>query len=50
MFIAFALLLAIAWVLGFTVMKVTSVAIHLLIILAVVSLIAHFVRGKQSTT
>ena len=46
MFIAIAVLLAIAWVLGFTVMKVSSVAIHLLILLAVVSLVAHFVRGR----
>jgi hypothetical protein len=50
MFIAIALLLAIAWIFGFTVMKVTSVAIHLLIILAVVSLAAHFFRGARSAT
>jgi hypothetical protein len=50
MFIAVALLLAIAWVLGFTVMKVSSVAIHLLIVLAVVSLAVHFFRGTRSTT
>ena len=46
MFIAIALLLAIAWVLGFTVMKVSSFAIHLLILLAVASLVMHFVRGR----
>jgi hypothetical protein len=49
MFIAVALLLAIAWLLGFTVMKVSSVAIHLLIILAVVSLVVHFFRGARSS-
>ena len=46
MFIAIAILLAIAWIFGFTVMKVSSVAIHLLILLAVVSLVMHFVRGR----
>jgi hypothetical protein len=49
MLIALAVLLAIAWVLGFTVMKVSSVAIHLLILFAVVSLIAHFFRRGAST-
>jgi hypothetical protein len=48
MFIAIAVLLAIAWILGFTVMKVSSVAIHLLILFAVASLIAHFVRGART--
>ncbi len=50
MFIAIALLLAIAWIFGFTVMKVSSVAIHLLIVLAVVALVAHFFRGARTTT
>jgi Family of unknown function (DUF5670) len=50
MFIAIAVLLAIAWIFGFTIMKVTSVAIHLLVILAVVSLVAHFFRGSRSST
>lgn len=49
MLIALAILLAVAWILGFTVMKVSSVAIHVLIVLAVVSLIAHFFRRGAST-
>jgi hypothetical protein len=49
MLIALAVLLAVAWVLGFTVMKVSSVAIHLLILFAVASLVAHFFRGSKST-
>src|SRR3954468_8984058 len=44
MLIALAIILGIAWLLGFTVFKVTSVAIHLLIILAVVSLVGHLLR------
>jgi hypothetical protein len=45
MFILLAIILGIAWVLGFTVFHVTSVGIHLLIVLAIVSVVVHFVRG-----
>jgi len=49
MFIALAILLVLAWVLGFTVLHVSSFAIHLLVLLAVVSLVAHFFRRSGST-
>jgi hypothetical protein len=49
MFILLAILLAIAWLGGFTVMHVSSTLIHLLLILAVVSLIAHVARGRRVT-
>jgi len=49
MFIALAIILALAWILGFTVMHVSSFAIHLLILLAVVSAVAHFARGRRLT-
>jgi hypothetical protein len=45
MLLILAVLLAIAWIFGFAVFHVASGAIHILIILAVVGLIAHFVRG-----
>ncbi len=45
MLLILAIILGIAWVFGFTVFHVASAAIHILIILAIVSLIAHFVRG-----
>lgn len=48
MLVALALLLVVAWVLGFTVMKVTSVAIHLLLLFAVVAFIAHFFRRASA--
>jgi hypothetical protein len=48
MFILLAIILAVAWVLGFTVMHVSSAAIHLLIILAVVSAVVHLVRGRRT--
>ena len=42
----FAVLL-IMWFLGFTVFHVASGLIHLLLILAVISLVMHFVRGRS---
>jgi hypothetical protein len=45
MLLILAIILGVAWVFGFTVFHVASVAIHILLILAVVSLIAHFLRG-----
>jgi Family of unknown function (DUF5670) len=48
MLLILAVILAVAWVFGFTVFHVASAAIHILIILAVVSLIAHLVRGGRA--
>lgn len=42
----FAILL-VMWLLGFTVFHVASGLIHLLLILAVISLVMHFVRGRR---
>ena len=40
-------ILLVCWILGFTVMHVSSFLIHLLLIAAVISLILHFVRGSR---
>lgn len=45
MFILLAIILGVAWLLGFTVFHVASAAIHLLILLAIASVVVHFVRG-----
>ena len=45
--ILFALLL-IAWIFGFVVFHVAGALIHLLLIIAVISLILHFVRGART--
>jgi hypothetical protein len=51
MFIGLALLLAVVWLLSLVVFKVSAAAIHLLILAAVVSFIAHVVsRGRRVTT
>ena len=45
--ILFAVLL-IAWVGGFTVFHVAGALIHLLLILAIVSLVMHFLMGRRA--
>ncbi|HEY7954724.1 MAG TPA: lmo0937 family membrane protein [Polyangia bacterium] len=51
MLLLLAVLLGIAWILGFGVYHVTTAAIHILLVLAVVALVLHFVRGvsRRST-
>ena len=47
MLIAVFAVLLIMWLLGFTVFHVAGGLIHLLLILAVISLVMHFVRGRS---
>ena len=49
MLLLLGIILAIAWIFGFTVYHVASGAIHLLILLAVISVVVHFVRRTRST-
>jgi len=49
MFLLLAIILGIAWIGGFAIFHVTSVAIHILLVLAIVSVAMHFVRGKRAT-
>ena len=48
MLLILAVILAIAWVFGFTVFHVAGAAIHILLILAVVGVIAHLLRGRAA--
>jgi hypothetical protein len=49
MFILLAVVLAVAWILGFTVMKVSSLAIHILLAVALASVVVHLLRrGRRS--
>jgi hypothetical protein len=50
MLLLLAIILGIAWVLGFGIFHVASFAIHLLVVLAVISLVAHLVRRGTGTT
>lgn len=48
MFLAVAVILAILWVILFFAVHITSFAIHILIILAVLSLIGHLFTGRKA--
>lgn len=49
MFIAVAVVLLIIWIIAFLFLHVTSFLIHLLIIFAIISFIAHFITGRRAT-
>jgi len=49
MWIGIALLLVVVWVVSFLALHISSALIHLLLIVAVISLVVHFVRGRSST-
>jgi hypothetical protein len=48
MFIALFAVLLVLWLLGFLAFHVAGGLIHLLLILAVVSLVVHFIRGRSA--
>ena len=48
MLLAIAIILLIAWLLGFVAFHVTAFAIHILLILFVIFLILHFVRRARA--
>ena len=47
MLLLLAVILALAWIAGFGVFHVASSAIHLLVLLAVIAVVVHFVRGRR---
>jgi hypothetical protein len=48
-FLILFLVLIVAWLLGFTMFHVASALIHILLVLAIISIILHFVRGRGRT-
>ena len=50
MFLTIALVLFVIWVLCLLVFKVTAGAVHLIVAIAVIALIVHFVRGRRTPT
>lgn len=48
MFLALAIILGIAWLLGFTLFHAAGFAIHILLIFAVISILVHFVSGNRT--
>jgi Family of unknown function (DUF5670) len=41
-------ILLIAWILGFGVFHVASAMIHILLVVALISLVLHFIRGPRA--
>ena len=48
MLLIIALIIGIAWLLGFTVFHVASGAIHLVLVVAVIVAIVHFVQSRRA--
>ncbi|THD79415.1 MAG: lmo0937 family membrane protein [Phenylobacterium sp.] len=48
MFVIIAAILVILWLLGFLAFHVTTAAIHILLLIAVVLIVLHFVRGRRA--
>jgi hypothetical protein len=46
MLLILAIILLIAWLCGFLVFHVTSSLIHLIVVIAIILFILHFVRGR----
>ena len=47
MLLVLCLILFVAWVLGFAAFHVAGGLIHILLLIAVIALIMHFVRGRS---
>jgi hypothetical protein len=48
MLLILGIILLVAWLLGLFVFKVTAGLIHLLVVIAVVVFILHFIRGRRA--
>jgi hypothetical protein len=49
MLLALAILLGLAWILGFGVFHVASAAIHVLVVLAIIAVVVHIIQGRRVT-
>ena len=50
MFLTIALVLIVLWALGFFIFPVVGGLVHILLIIAVVAIIWHFLKGRNTTT
>ena len=48
MFLGLALLLIILWAAGFLAFHIAGGLIHLLLVIALISIVVHFVRGRST--
>ena len=49
-FMILFLVLLLAWILGFTVFHVTSALIHIVLVLAIISFVVHFLFGRRTAS
>jgi hypothetical protein len=49
-FLVLFVVLLLAWIFSWAIFHVAGGLLHILLIVAVISLILHFVRGRKSTT
>lgn len=47
MFLVLGIVLFLAWIGGFVIFHVTAFVIHILLILAIISIVFHFLRGSR---
>jgi hypothetical protein len=48
MFAIIAVILVVMWLLGFFALHISSFLIHILLLIAVISIVMHFVRGRST--
>jgi len=48
MLMILAIILLIAWLCGFLVFHVSSALIHILVVIAIILFILHFIRGRRT--
>ncbi len=49
MFLTIAIVLLVLWALGFFIFPVIGALIHIILVIAVISIIWHFVKGRSTT-
>ena len=49
MLLTIAIVLFVLWALGFFAFHLTVAAIHILLLLAIIAIVMHFVRGRTTT-
>lgn len=49
MFLTIAIVLIVLWALGFFIFPVVGGLVHLLLVIAVISIIWHFIKGRNTT-
>jgi uncharacterized membrane protein YqjE len=50
MFLTIALVLLVLWALGFFVFPVVGGLVHILLVIAIIAIIWHFIKGRNTTT